>query len=83
MGWVNKTVDGLIDQLETEFNAKKRIDISNKIMKEYTQDAPVIPLYYRSEIAVVPKNMTGYRLAGHQFYETNEVEDWSLNSNLK
>lgn len=82
-GWVNKEVDSLIDQLETEFNAKKRIDISNKITKHYTEDAPVIPLYYRSETAVIPTNMTGYKLAGHLSYETNEVENWNLGSAMK
>ncbi len=83
MGWINKTADSLVDQLEVEFNPKKRMEIAHKLLKEYTKDAPVIPLYYRSEIAVIPKNMTGYRLAGHQFYETNEVENWSMNSTLK
>lgn len=83
MGWVNQDVDKLIEQLDVEFKPKKRIEISNKITKSYTEDAPVIPLYYRSEIAVIPRNMTGYKLAGHLYYETNEIETWDLGSNLK
>lgn len=83
MGWVNKTVDGLVDKLEVEFNPKKRLDLAHQLLKEYTTDAPVIPLYYRAEIAVIPKNMTGYRIAGTLFYETNEIENWSLDSKLK
>lgn len=83
MAWVNKDVDTLIDQLDVEFNSKKRIEIANKIMKAYTEDAPVIPLYYRSEIAVIPNNLSGYKLAGHLFFETNEIENWNLGSNLK
>ncbi len=83
MGWSNPTVNKLIDDLEIEFNANKRKDISNKIMKEYTEDAPVIPLYYRSEIAVIPSNMTGFRLAAHLYYETNEIETWDLSNKMK
>jgi peptide/nickel transport system substrate-binding protein len=45
---------------------------------EYTKDLPVIPLYYRSEIAVIPPNLTGYRLAGSLFFETNDIENWNL-----
>jgi len=78
MGWSNPKVDKLVDELETEFNAKKRVTIAHQILKEYTSDVPVIPIYYRSEVAVIPKNMTGYHLAGHLFYETNEAENWNL-----
>lgn len=77
-GWVNKTVDGLIESLDKEFDAEKRKGIAHKILKSYTEDAPVIPLYYRTEIAVIPKNLKNYRLSGHQVYETNEVEKWTL-----
>lgn len=83
MGWVNPKVDKLVDQLESEFNAKKRKQIAYALLKEYTTDAPVLPLYYRSEIAVIPTNMTGYRLAAHLFYETNEAETWNLDSKMK
>lgn len=77
-GWVNTTVDQLIESLDREFDADKRKGIAQKILKSYTEDAPVIPLYYRTEIAVVPKNLKNYRLSGHQVFETNEAEKWTL-----
>jgi peptide/nickel transport system substrate-binding protein len=83
MGWVNPQVDKLIEQLDAEFNANKRKELAHQLLKHYTADAPVIPLYYRSEIAVIPNNMTGYRLAAHLFYETNEAETWNLDSKMK
>jgi peptide/nickel transport system substrate-binding protein len=83
MGWSNPKVDSLLDQMDVEFKADKRKKLAQEIIKEYTADAPVIPLYYRSEIAVIPKNMTGFRLAAHLYYETNEIENWSLDSKLK
>jgi peptide/nickel transport system substrate-binding protein len=78
MGWSNKEDDKLLDQLDTEFDGKKRVELAHQIMKYYTDDVPVLPLYYRSDISVVPKNLKGYRPTGHQFAETNNVEDWDL-----
>ena len=83
MGWSNAKVDKLLEQLDVEFNANKRKEIAHKLLKEYTEDVPVIPLFYRSEVAVIPGNMQGFRLAGHLYYETNEIENWNLGSALK
>ena len=79
-GWSNKRVDELIDAIDLEFSHEKRIALATEIQKLYTEDAPVIPLYYRADISVVPKNMTGFKVPGHQFYETNNVENWNLES---
>ncbi len=38
----------------------------------------LLPLYYRSDVAVIPAQMKGYKLTGHQFPETNEVEKWTV-----
>lgn len=78
MSWSNKKVDALIDQLEQEFDPKKRADLAHQIAAEYTADVPVIPLYYRSDIAVNPKQLKNFSLPGHQFSETNQAENWSL-----
>lgn len=77
-GWVNKQVDQLIEKLESEFDSDKRKTLAHTIIKAYTEEAPVIPLYYRAEIAVAPKNLKNYRLSGHLSYETNEAETWTL-----
>ncbi len=79
MGWVNKDADQKIAQLDLEFDAKKRSSLIHDIIRDYTEDVPVLPLYYRSDISVVPKNLKNYRMTGHQFYETNEAEKWELN----
>ncbi|MFV8257799.1 peptide ABC transporter substrate-binding protein [Bdellovibrio bacteriovorus] len=78
-GWTNATVDKNLEALDLEFNAKKRADLVHEILKLYTAEVPVLPLYYRSDISVTPKNLKGYKMAGHQFYETNNIEDWNLN----
>lgn len=78
MGWINKKVDKLLLDLDLEFVHEKRVAIIHEVLKYYTDEVPVLPLYYRSDVAVIPTQLTGFRLTGHQFPETNEVEKWSL-----
>lgn len=77
--WSNPQVDKALDALDIEFDAKKRADLVHGILKEYTSEVPTLPLYYRSDISVTPKNLKNYKMTGHQFAETNHVEDWNLN----
>lgn len=78
MSWANKDADALMDQLDLEFNAAKRTELVHKILKLYTEEVPVLPLYYRSDVSVVPANLKNYRVSGHQFSETNAVENWTF-----
>ena len=78
MGWKNTKVDTLLESLDTEFKPEKRIEIVHQVLKAYTDEVPVLPLYYRSDVAVIPTQMKGYKLTGHQFPETNDVEKWTV-----
>lgn len=78
-GWSNAEVDKALDALDLEFNAQKRAALAHEVLKAYTAEVPVLPLYYRSDISVTPKNLQNYKMSGHQFYETNNVENWNLN----
>lgn len=78
MGWQNKEADKSMETLDLEFNAKKRTELVHDIIKQYTEDVPVLPLYYRADISVTPKSLKNYKMTGHQFYETNEIEKWSF-----
>ncbi len=77
-GWINKNVDEAIEKLEVEFDNKKRISLAHEITKLYTDEVPVIPLYYRADVAVTPKQLTNFELTGHQFYDSNNVETWGV-----
>lgn len=77
-GWKNAEVDKTIDAIDLEFDKAKRLELARSLQKYYTQEIPVLPLYYRVDIAVVPKNMKNYQLTGHQFQETHAVETWTL-----
>ncbi len=78
MGWSNTKVDALLEKLDTEFKPDKRIEIVHEVLRAYTDEVPVLPLYYRSDVAVIPTQLKGYRLTGHQFPETDEVEKWTV-----
>lgn len=78
IGWNNKKVDALLEKLEGEFDFNKRIKLAHEFLRYYTDEVPVIPLYYRSDIAVTPLALKGFKLPGHQFSETNEVETWNI-----
>lgn len=74
--WVNKEVDKLIEQVDVTFDHKERTNLSHKILYHYTNEVPVIPLYYRSQISVTPKGLKGYKLVPHQYSSGNHVEHW-------
>lgn len=78
MGWSNATVDKTLEALDTEMKNEKRVEMIHEVLKAYTDEVPVLPLYYRSDVAVIPNQLKGYRLTGHQFPETNVVELWNL-----
>ncbi|MEK6774517.1 MAG: peptide ABC transporter substrate-binding protein [Bdellovibrionota bacterium] len=77
-GWNNPKVDLNIEKLKEEFDPKKRKALIAEMIKAYTSEIPVIPLFFRPSNAVVPKNMKGFSLAGHQFYESYHAEKWDL-----
>lgn len=77
-GWKNKDVDRWLDQVQTEFDSKKRIDLMRKVMRAYTEELPALPIYFKANTAVVPKELKNYRPSGHVYSEFLEVENWSL-----
>ena len=71
-------VDQAINDLEGEFDAKKRAGIAKKIIDVYTREIPVIPLYFRDANGVIPKGLKNYRMSGHLFYESLYAENWEF-----
>lgn len=77
-GWSNARVDELVDELDRAFDPNYRLDVIHEILWHYTNEVPIIPLYYRSDTSVTPINLTGYQLTGHQVSAANHVERWRL-----
>ena len=76
--WNNPKVDELCKKIESEFNFNKRKALAHQLMKLYTDEVPVIPLFYRSDIAVSPTSLKNFKLTGHQYSETNVAETWTF-----
>lgn len=76
--WNNPRVDELCDKIESEFNFAKRKALAQELLKLYTDEVPVIPLFYRSDIAVTPLSLRNFKLTGTQYTETNNAEIWKF-----
>ncbi len=77
-GWSNKRVDTILEDVFKEFDFNKRKAMMAELQKIYTEEVPVLPLYLRAEIVIIPSKLTGFKTTGHQFYSTAAVENWSL-----
>jgi len=69
-------MDELIDRLEVELDVTKREELWNEIQSLYAADLPVIPLFYRADMHVLPKWLAGYEPTGHQYPTSLWVENW-------
>jgi peptide/nickel transport system substrate-binding protein len=82
-GWNNPAVDKLIEELDVEFDPAKRLSLAHQVIKAYTEDVPVIPLYYRSKNTVVPANLNRHELSPSLIPDTQWVEFWDLSGPAK
>lgn len=76
--FVNDKADKYLDEYEFEFDAQKRKHINDQLLKYYTQEIPVIPLYFRGENAVIPEGLKNFKLTGHLFFESLNSEAWEF-----
>lgn len=74
--WSNAKVDAALEAIYGEFDLQKRKTIMREVLYEYTNDVPVIPLYYRAEIVVLPTGLKNYKPTGHQFMSSLQSEYW-------
>ena len=76
-GYKNPEMDGLIDAIEIELDRDKRKALWQRLQKLYTEDLPVIPLYWRANSYILPKWLAGVRPTGHLGTTTLWVEEWT------
>tara|TARA_R110002072_G_scaffold123048_23_gene258156 strand:+ start:7903 stop:9615 length:1713 start_codon:yes stop_codon:yes gene_type:complete len=75
-GYKNSEMDKLIDAIEVELDREKRKKLWGRLQDLYTQDLPVLPLYWRAEAYVLPIWLKGIRPTGHQGTTSLWVEQW-------
>ena len=77
-GWKNPRVDAILDLSTREFDLAKRKALMAELMQIYVDDVPAIPLYLRSEIAIIPARLQNFRITGHAMYSSQAAETWEL-----
>ncbi len=76
MGYRSEQMDRLIDAVEITLNVKERNKIWADIQHRYSEDLPVLPLYFRASPFVIPKWLKGIEPTGNSSTTTLWVENW-------
>jgi len=77
-GYANAQMDRVIDDLETDCAPESQTQNWQALQSLYARDLPAIPLYFRANSYILPKNMRGLTPTGHQYPSTLWVEEWRL-----
>lgn len=70
-------MDRLIDALEVELDRTKRQTLWAKIQNIYATELPSLPLYFRSDVFILPKWLSGIQPTGNQYPTTLWITDWA------
>lgn len=75
-GYASPEMDRTIDELEVKCNADDQTRLWTELQIRYATDLPAIPLYFRANTFILPKQLEGLVPTGHQYPSTLWVEDW-------
>ena len=75
-GWRSKVVDEGIGTIEGELDPAKRQVAWTAMQKAYADELPVLPLFFRVEVHMVPKWLRGYVPTGQNDYAVYWGENW-------
>ena len=76
-GFANPEMDRLIDALEIELDPDKRKVLWAEVQRLYATELPSLPLFFRSDVFILPKWLTGVHPTGNQSPTTLWITDWS------
>lgn len=76
-GFTSTEMDRLIDALEIELDPDARKALWAEAQRLYAAELPSLPLYFRSDVFILPKWLTGIRPTGNQSPTTLWITDWS------
>jgi peptide/nickel transport system substrate-binding protein len=75
-GFKNAEMDRLIDALEVELDPDKRKVLWAEAQRLYAEELPSLPMFFRSDVFILPKWLSGVRPTGNQYPTTLSVTDW-------
>ncbi len=76
-GYSNPEMDKLIDEVEVELDRPKREKIWHRIQQIYADELPALPLYFRSNTHILPKQLKGVTPTGHKGLTPLWIENWT------
>ena len=76
-GFKNPEMDRLIDALETELDPARRKTLWADIQRLYAAELPSLPLFFRTDVFILPKWLKGVRPTGNQYPTTLWIADWA------
>ncbi|MBX9634997.1 MAG: hypothetical protein K2X44_08455, partial [Magnetospirillum sp.] len=80
-GYVNPRMDELIDSIETELDRPKRTALWRELQQIYADELPALPLFFRADAFILPKQLKGLVPTGHQDPSTLWIEQWRWDAN--
>jgi peptide/nickel transport system substrate-binding protein len=75
-GYANPEMDKALDSAERELDDDKRRGFFADIQRLYMDDLPVLPLFFRVDPFVLPKQLKGVTPTGHLNSSTLWIEHW-------
>jgi peptide/nickel transport system substrate-binding protein len=75
-GYCNAAMDKALDGAERELDPARRRAFFAEIERLYAEDLPVLPLYFRVDNFVIPRQLKGVTPTGNQFSSTLWIETW-------
>jgi len=76
-GFKNAEMDQLLEDIEVELDRTKRKKLWRRLQEIYITEVPVIALYFRARIFILPKWLNGVVPTGHMNPTSLWVENWS------
>jgi peptide/nickel transport system substrate-binding protein len=77
-GFKSREMDRLIDAAEVALDAGRRKALWAAMQRLYATELPSLPLYFRSNVFVLPKWLYGVRPTGNQYPTTLWIAGWSV-----
>jgi len=75
-GYRNPDMDKALDAAERELDVEKRRGFFAEIQRLYVDDLPVLPMFFRVDPFVIPKQLKGVVPTGHLNSSTLWIEQW-------
>ena len=77
-GFADPEVDALIEAIETTLDPEERRPLWAQMQRVYTEKLAVLPLYFRTNVDILPKWLLGVRPTGHLMSTSQWVEEWTV-----